>query len=632
MSRGAINGCLLASLGFTSAATLLACAPATNGDGSQESGRAQGIGTSDKLSAAEWTQYVANQQYIHGLTKPDTRVRLNMADPKQYNFAISRLKLSGKTAANSPYLFERIEERRQKHVAQGLKPGTFAEPIKTQSDAQRSEKHRIEGASFGGGGSIGSASGGSSINATAGSTFPDGALYTWVDVNASTVSGYPISPFAYTEEFEPPVGRELGARVLANAEGALNVSNVKRYAISSFKYEDSEEEFTDSYTYKEVGKVQPMSTAAIPFIAGHYTVAPIDINADARISVCMDRLWTNDCDYLLHGTAQSVQVPLNGGVTLPHPFIFDRLKVLQIQDDMRNGRPTPYEGTMTLVLANAGGGCDVTDGNALNMKMIRFWNQISLSPDNQTFSWDLTGANAAFFDDGCRQVQDSAVLTTTIKVPVLDDTGSPSDVEFTVTSDAGFPRPEIMLAPITLTNSCLAEGTKVQLAHGKTVAVESLQIGQEVFNPYDREDNALTIMDTAIGVEPSPMVKITDEQGRTLMMTQMHPISTPDRGMVQARALKVGDLVMTKAGPSKLTEVSREAYSGKVYNVKLGTQAEMAKLIDDQTILYANGFVVGDGQIQSKYEKLNMSPAAKPLGEGVADQWRRDYRFSAQSK
>ena len=89
---------------------------------------------------------------------------------------------------------------------------------------------------------------------------------------------------------------------------------------------------------------------------------------------------------------------------------------------------------------------------------------------------------------------------------------------------------------------------------------------------------------------------------------------------------------MTKAGPSKLTEVSREAYSGKVYNVKLGTQAEMAKLIDDQTILYANGFVVGDGQIQSKYEKLNMSPAAKPLGEGVADQWRRDYRFSAQSK
>ncbi len=625
MSRGVIERCFLFTMGCTSAATLLACAPAASSDGAKESWGAQGIGSSDKLTAAEWTTYVANQQYIHSMVKPDTRVRLNMADPKQYEFAISRLKLSGKTADNSPYLFERIEARRQKHLAQGLKPGSFAEPIKTQSEADISEKHRIESASFG------ALNGGATVNdlsASGTSTFPGGSLYTWVDISVTTTSGQQIAPFAYSEEFEPPPDRELGARVIAATHGNPAVSNVKRYAVSSFKYEDNPEEFTDSYTYTEVGKVQPLSTAAIPFIIGPTTAAPIDTNGDAKISVCMDRLWTNDCDYLLHGAAQSVQVPLKGSVTLPNPFIFDQLKILQIQNDLRNNRPNPYAGTMTLVLANVGGGCDVTDGNALQMKMLRFWNQVSLSGTNTVFSWDLTGANAAFFDDGCRQVQDSAVLTANIKVPVLDNAGSSSDVDFTITSDAAVPRPDIKLTRITLTNSCLAEGTKVQLGQGKSAVVESLKIGQEVFNPYDLQDSALTIMDTAVGVEPSPMVKITDEQGRTLMMTQMHPIATPDRGMVQARALKVGDLVMTKAGASKLTAVTREAYSGKVYNLKLGTQAEMAKLVDDQTILYANGFVVGDGQIQSKYESLSMRPEAKP----VADQWRRDFELSKQAK
>jgi hypothetical protein len=123
------------------------------------------------------------------------------------------------------------------------------------------------------------------------------------------------------------------------------------------------------------------------------------------------------------------------------------------------------------------------------------------------------------------------------------------------------------------------------------------------------------------------MVRIRDAAGHTLLMTEMHPIATPDRGMVQARALRTGDVVMTTQGPSKLTEVSREPYAGQVYNLKVGSDTEMAGLGPDQTVVHANGFVVGDGQIQSKYEALAMKPGEKTVDQ-LPEQWRRDFLLS----
>jgi hypothetical protein len=166
----------------------------------------------------------------------------------------------------------------------------------------------------------------------------------------------------------------------------------------------------------------------------------------------------------------------------------------------------------------------------------------------------------------------------------------------------------------------------------KHAPVESLHIGQVVFNPYASGGHALTIKDTATGSESSPMVRIRDAAGHTLLMTEMHPIATPDRGMVQARALRTGDVVMTAQGPSKLTEVSREPYSGKVYNLKVGSETEKASLGQDQTVVYANGFVVGDGQIQSKYEVLALRSGSKTTIDQLAPEWRLDYLLSTAHK
>lgn len=622
------------ALGCGSAVVLLACAPAPSQDPLLQS-QLSGLSRADRLTSAEWSAYLADQQYIHSLVPPDVRIRFNHADPRQHGFVMARLKLAGKDARNSPYLFEVLDARREQQIARGLKAGTFAEKMPSLAPAARSEMHYIETASLG---NIGLPSGvarnatGTLAVGTASSTFPGGSADTYVDVSISTVAGFPIAPLAYKEEFENPHG-ETGANVTISTSGDPNVTNIRRYAFESYKYEDpGDGEWTDSYVRTEAGSNNLQSPAGNPTLSAPLMQAPIDTNGDHLVSLCMDRAWTNDCDVILAGAAaQSIQVPLKGSIAITSSHVFNDTKINDIRVALNAGQNPPEAGSLKLVLANVGGGCDVTDGNTLVSRMSTFWNRVTLSADKRVFSWDLTGVDAAYFDDGCRQVQDDAKLTARIPLPLVSSPGGELALSsMTISNDPNVLRPEGPLERITLTNSCLAEGTQVQLADGRLAAIESLQIGQQVFNPYASVGHSLTITDAAKGSELSPMVRIVDVAGRTLLMTEMHPIATPDRGMVQARVLRAGDTVMTKQGPSTLTAVRREPYTGQVYNLKVGSQAETPALGQDQTILYANGFVVGDGQIQSKYESFAHEHADKPAIERVAERWRTDYLRSGQ--
>jgi hypothetical protein len=79
-----------------------------------------------------------------------------------------------------------------------------------------------------------------------------------------------------------------------------------------------------------------------------------------------------------------------------------------------------------------------------------------------------------------------------------------------------------------------------------------------------------------------------------------------------------------------LVSVSREPFSGKVHNLKVGSDAESLKLGSDQTVLYANGFLVGDGQIQQKYETAEQTASARSdVRKRLPAAWLRDYVKSA---
>src|SRR5690242_4927007 len=564
----------------------------------------QGLGEPGRLSKSEWATYMADQRYIHSLSRPGVRIRLNLADQRQHRFAMARLKLAGKTPENSPYLFEAMEQRRQKHLARGYQAGLLPqEEIGLQSTADRQEMHFIEMASVGETTEIDNDG-----MATANSTFPDGSFYTYIDTSYTDASGYPLGDLAWVEEYGG------GYNVAINAIGDLSQTTLSQYSVSTYKVEDSAAGFTDSYIYTAIGSMDSVNVAAVPNVvaipemprlSAPIVQAPLDIKFnDNLISVCLDRTWTQDCDYDLTANPQSVKLPLKGSISIVSRHIFDETTINQIKADLNSGRPRNDAGHLKLVLTNVGGGCDVTDGNTLVAKMSQFWNRVALSPDKKTFSWDLTNTNAAFFDDGCRQVQNRAKLTAFISLYLVGMDGGKYRSAITLSNDERTARPDYRFKPITITNSCLAAGTKIELAAGKSATIESLKAGDHVSNPHHP---SLTVMDTAVGFETVPMVRIRDEAGRTLLMTEMHPIQVMARGMVQAKALQKGDVVMTRTGPSKLIEVGREAYDGKVYNIKVGSDTEKTALAEDQTVVYADGFLVGDGQIQGKYEAIAMT-------------------------
>lgn len=604
----------------------VACTPARNEYAADSRAQKSEIGVGS-LSAQEMVAYQANAQYLTGLVKPNVAVRLNFADPKQYDYYLARLKMAGKTAKTAPYLFERLEGLRKEHVAAGYRAGTVLDKPVAQDLNAATAHFFIEGASLGETTvELNDALG------TSASTFPGGAYAIGTDTMFSTVTGAPLGEMGYEEEYA--FGDEtVGKNMAVEAAGDLSLSNVKRYVVAANKFEETDGGFVVEHVEGQTGYDDLLIAALPPALAPVNHVAPADnVFVDGKISACMDRAWTNDCEFILHGNAQAVKLPLVGSVRTTSPHEFDQRAIDAIRTQLGAGIAHPNAGSIKLVLTVNGGGCDMNP-NGLAAQMLPFWNSVRLSADRKTISWDLSGANAAHFADGCRQVQSLVKLIATLPLPLVNVAPLPAgtaQATITISSDPATMRPDVRVPPIEMTNSCLAAGTQVALAGGKAAAIETLRVGQEVFSQYDHKDQALTIMDTAVGIEAVPMVRIRDGAGRTLLMTEMHPISTPDRGMVQARALSVGDTVLTVEGPSKLVEVSREAYAGKVYNLKVGDKAEAAALGPDQTVLHANGFVVGDGQIQSKYEALAMQPKASQAP--VIERWRRDAELSPHRK
>ncbi|RYZ32667.1 MAG: hypothetical protein EOO72_15115, partial [Myxococcaceae bacterium] len=250
---------------------------------------------------------------------------------------------------------------------------------------------------------------------TASSTFPGGALYTYVDTSYTDSSGNALGDLAWREEFDG------GYNVTINAAGNLALTTLKRYRVASYKVEESADQgITDSYIFTEMGVEGGPVVNEAPRLGNLTVNAPLDVAFnDNLISVCLNRTWTQDCDYDLTGNLNSVKLPLKGSVSVTSSHVFDEAVINQLKTDLNTGVARPDAGHLKLILTNTGGGCDVTDGNTLVGKMNQFWNRVTLSTDKKTFSWDLTGTNAAFFDDGCRQMQDSAKLTALISLPLI---------------------------------------------------------------------------------------------------------------------------------------------------------------------------------------------------------------------
>jgi hypothetical protein len=176
-------------------------------------------------------------------------------------------------------------------------------------------------------------------------------------------------------------------------------------------------------------------------------------------------------------------------------------------------------------------------------------------------------------------------------------------------------------------NACLAEGTKVTKADGQAVTVDQVKVGDKLL--ANGSGLALTVTTVSRGGESKPMVKLLDDKGGEVMVTETHPMVTSGRGVVQAGELKAGDALLTRTGATKLVGVERVAYTGDVFNFALGTPEELAKAGPQARTLYANGFLVGDSHLQSELEKARKLDAREVLSK-LHGAWHEDFRRDQQ--
>jgi len=566
----------------------------------------QGVGKLDNLSPQERAVYRSDRQYVRSLAAPNVAISLNHADERQHRFVLMRLKLAGKTPESSPALFRAIADLRASQVAKGLKSGT----IVTLNTPGWTNQHYLPGVLITSASEVRSISTGSR---------KDQLVYGFVDSGVWAADGTPLGNVNYSEVY--------GNMPYTNVEstGNRSLTSLLDYEGDSLLTEDSVEHgYRESYVY----------AAAKGRLTFNGTVIndPTDaLGADGRIHVCMERRWT-DCDYDVMGWGQ-LRMPLKGSFTLSDPsytsgYRFDEGFInTQYKSGLKQG------GSIYITLTNVGGGCDVDPAKNVYFNMRNFWNNAFVENSGKTLRWDLSGTNVAVFDPSCRQYQESVILAMDLSVPWVFGTSTGIQPTY-ISNKPTIPVPQapsyIIPYPIKITNSCLAAGTEIALPDGSVRPIEAIASGEQVFSPFASKGSALTVTDVAKGTESVPMVRIEDEKSRTLLMTEMHPLPVPDRGVVLAKHLRVGDTVMTRTGPSKLVRVTREQFNGTVHNLKVGTTDEKKGLGEDQTVVYANGFLVGDGQIQSKYEAADLEARQVARRAKLPMRWHSDYQNSVR--
>jgi hypothetical protein len=544
---------------------LVGCQP--SGGGSMGS-NSQGLVASGLMTAQD-------VRHMHELARArGGAMRLDLSDPVQHRFLVARVAASGKTRRNSPEFFQMIDRMRQRDLAR--KDGASVTEITAPKDHILGTINRIQNSA--------------NFRVTTFATIQDGADYNFVDAVGWTEQGNQLTDYGWGEEYAD--GRKLAAQATgptaSTAAEFISVDSVNLVSVGADE---------ESFYFLE-------PTAVPPAAPGGTLDHPRDNNADNIVTICLDRNY-GDCDYPLVGQ-QVVKFQNKGHIIFP-------FEVLEIDGAANN--------TFIKLVELNGGPRNMTFGPLVN------W-LVQDPVDKRKISWDIPQANGTFNGILFQRYEDvdyflsmrvrlkrggPAGTWATAKISSIDQGG---DV-----STGGMPKAKKM----QIVWSCLAKGSKIQLADGTTAKVEDIKRGTLVKSDA-ASGLALPVSDISIGIEQIPMIRVADSAGRDLLLTSSHPVMTPDKGIVWAEELSVGSKVLTSTGVSTLVKVSREMYSDAVYNLKL----DRSKLQDNAkgSTMYANGFLVGDLAMQKAYEFKNTKDLRADVLSRLPAAWQVDYRNS----
>lgn len=176
--------------------------------------------------------------------------------------------------------------------------------------------------------------------------------------------------------------------------------------------------------------------------------------------------------------------------------------------------------------------------------------------------------------------------------------------------------------PLMFMWGCLAADEPVRMADGTLRPVAGVAIGDRV---RTAGGGALRVVNVTRGREPEPLVALALEDGRTVRMTDGHPVRTAE-GWVLARHAAPGQRVETEEGTALVTAVERVRYEGEVHNLTLApVDAQADDLDPEDAAFYAGGVLVGDNRLQGHAGGRALEAAARERRAWPVDPaWRHD--------
>jgi hypothetical protein len=551
-------------------------------------------------------------QYLKAHTKPNTPYRLDLSQPNQYRFVLETLKRVKETKESSPQLFRALEAAHDE--------GNAGEPkLAVERDANGPVAQDLNYIS-----TFNLAVAPKTFSANGLSSVIGGTQRTTIVMELYSLENGQIyaADTATTNPSQFAQGKYFQLQVQGNVPAGLNNPTTQAQGMFAYipigsnkaivSYYDSNNTVnpTDGCMLKPNYCVPNQSATRVQCTlpVQYQTTCTNKVTNTLPERVCYYRLSQQECDYYNPAPAQPTNFvfPLQGSATYPNTVY------------------SPPQGFATITLENPskGGGC------YLVFQELAPLNPTYWSASQQTLSWNF--AAASFPDPNkCLEVYDGTTTYLNVSGSVAlqgSGVGPPPFGAFNFTSDRSqLGQPGIYVVPqIEIQKGCFAEGTKVRMADGSLRPIESFA-GSHDEMIKGANGEARPVLATSTGIEPFPMIRLKTADGYELLVTRTHPIATP-KGMVIASALKAGDQVRTEKGVAELSSVGEEKFSGKVYNVRLGSDEDAGA---NTSLIYANGILSGDLSTQHYYEKLEaeeLNNDPRSIAQRLAPEWQEDYR------
>jgi len=537
---------------------------------------------SDKTLATEEKAAVA--RLLSAAPKDGQARPIDLSDPEQEAAYKSILRISGITPDNRPQFFRSLEETKAEHKARRAKNLALPAPAAASADIPTDQYAVLDI----------STSDWVSINSTAYSTM---YLGSHLSSATATVFDAESNPLVSNSNDQWDDGRNMG---VDSGEGKNPNPTLGSEITSVGTY----------YGNDRTGNSYGPFYAAIS--GGFYpkqinNQKPILVQNKNTVVVCLNRANPTKenpgpCDYgpTTPGVyPPNVKIPVAGSVQYTG----------KIDVDPNTGKPKPgaYQVTLSLTGQSQGGSCKQKDiGDT-------FFNNPNTKINGDTITWDMEYAD---FGPVCYSNDENYTLTLGLR---LNISGVPVWATITNAPNTKPRISTIVSSPLVVQWGCIAEGTLVRLADGRSLPIEKIKMGQTVSSP----NGPLAVRSTTKGWDHE-LIAVTDSKNRTITMTPNHPVPT-GRGMIAAKELRVGDSLSTSKGKVIVdrlsTEMRRKAV--RVYNLELG-QVDGPKLADPtQATFYASDILVGDSEMQRLLMKRPVD--VRELRSRIRPEWLEDF-------